>query len=100
MSGPATYNITNPNSAQTTVTNLTTAGTYIFRLTATSNLTPSPIYDDVQITVNPETITPPPTNTFTPTYYVSPTGAGNGASSNSPMNLKQALSIVKAGESI
>jgi len=73
VSGPASYTIANPNNAQTSVTNLA-AGIYVFRLTAISSLSASPIYDDVQVTVNNNITPPPPTSTFTPTYYVSPNG--------------------------
>ncbi|UAY51509.1 carboxylesterase family protein [Ferruginibacter albus] len=51
VSGPATATILTPATAATTISNLTTAGTYTFRLTVTDNagLTKS---DDVNITVN------------------------------------------------
>jgi hypothetical protein len=53
VSGPSGGTITSPTATSTTVTALT-AGTYIFRLTATDDATPSPHSgnDDVQITVN------------------------------------------------
>lgn len=49
--GPGTYNITSPTSVSTTITGLTTAGVYTFRLTVSdaSGLTST---DDMTVTVN------------------------------------------------
>lgn len=52
VSGPATPVITAPTSLSTSITGLTTAGTYVFRLTATDNLGAT-ASDDVSVTVNP-----------------------------------------------
>ncbi|KKT18850.1 MAG: Cell wall/surface repeat protein, partial [Candidatus Nomurabacteria bacterium GW2011_GWB1_43_7] len=51
VSGPSTYSISSPSSLTTNITGLTTAGTYVFRLTATDNggLTDT---DDMQVVVN------------------------------------------------
>lgn len=50
-SGPATYSITSPNSLTTTISGLTTAGTYVFRLTATDNQGAT-AFDDMQVVVS------------------------------------------------
>lgn len=50
ISGPATYTITSPSSASTTITGLV-AGTYVFRLTVTDNDSATDT-DDITITVN------------------------------------------------
>lgn len=50
QSGSVNFVITNPTSANTTITGLT-AGIYIFRLTVTDNLGATG-FDDIQITVN------------------------------------------------
>lgn len=52
VSGPSTYSIGTPNAMSTPITSMTTAGTYVFRLTVTDNAGAT-AYDDVQITVNP-----------------------------------------------
>ena len=56
VSGPAGGSITNPNTLSTGITGLTTAGTYVFRLTATDN-DGATGFDDVQITVSATGIT-------------------------------------------
>ncbi|HEY0679693.1 MAG TPA: PKD domain-containing protein [Chitinophagaceae bacterium] len=56
VSGPAQYNITNSNSANTTVTNLA-AGTYSFRLLVTDN---NGATDDDTVVVTVSTAPPPP----------------------------------------
>lgn len=72
VSGPTTYNITNPSSAITTVTGLV-QGTYVFRLTVTDEEGATDT-DNVSITVNP------PAN-------VSPTAnAGNDITLTLPVN--------------
>ena len=56
ISGPASYAITNPGSAVTNITNLT-SGIYLFELRVTDN-NGAIDRDTVQITVNPENIPP------------------------------------------
>lgn len=56
MSGPATFTITNPNNASTTITGLV-AGTYVFRLTVTDD-DGAQDTDDVQITVEAAPVVP------------------------------------------
>ncbi len=61
-SGPVSSTIVNPATASTSVTGLTTAGSYVFTLTATNN--GSPVLtgtSTVTITVNPVDTTPAPT---------------------------------------
>lgn len=50
ISGPATFTITNPNNASTTITGLV-QGTYVFRLTVTDNDAATDT-DDIQVVVN------------------------------------------------
>lgn len=50
ISGPATYTITDPNAASTTITGLV-AGTYVFRLTVTDDQSATDS-DDITINVN------------------------------------------------
>jgi len=52
ISGPKTISFSNTNSANTTVSGLTTAGNYLCRLTVTDNSAAQSI-DDIQITVLP-----------------------------------------------
>ncbi|HEU4553896.1 MAG TPA: PKD domain-containing protein [Chitinophaga sp.] len=51
VSGPAAGKITSPAASKTTVTGLTTAGTYVFRLTVTDNKKATAT-DDITVTVN------------------------------------------------
>ncbi|MHA4844423.1 PKD domain-containing protein [Flavitalea antarctica] len=60
ISGPGTYSITSASSATTAITGLTTAGTYVFRLTVTTN-TSLTATDDVTVVVNPAIPNAPPT---------------------------------------
>ncbi len=64
ISGPGTYTITTPSSYTTSITGMTTLGTYVFRLTATDNLGLS-AFDDMQVIVSapgqPDLTAAPPT---------------------------------------
>jgi len=57
ISGPSTFNIVSPNTAETSVTSLV-EGTYVFRLTVTDN-DGAVSTDDVQVIVAPEPVIPP-----------------------------------------
>lgn len=69
LSGPTSFTIQNDTALSATINNLTMAGTYVFRLTATDNNGASST-DDVQVIVNPMVYTP----TATATHYASPVG--------------------------
>jgi len=56
-SGPATFLISSPNAAKTSVTGLTIAGTYVFELTVTDNNGAS-AKAEVSVTVKPANIPP------------------------------------------
>lgn len=58
VNGPTNPVFTNGTAANTTVTNLTAQGTYVFRLTVTDNDNATDT-DEVAITVNPAGTTPP-----------------------------------------
>jgi hypothetical protein len=88
-SGPVTATIATPTTASTTVSGLTTAGSYVFTLTATDNTTPTALTGSasVIITVNsapvvtvsagsPQTLTlPVSTTTLTGTASTGATGS-------------------------
>jgi hypothetical protein len=66
VSGPSTATIVSASSASTSVTALSSAGTYVFRLTATDNLGGIGT-DDVNVVVNPDSIPPTIVNIFSNT---------------------------------
>lgn len=71
VSGPAAVTINSPTSATTTV-NLSTAGTYVFRLEATDGALS--LHDDVQVTVTPPDAIAPATPDNMQASLIAPSG--------------------------
>lgn len=85
-SGPVVSTVVSPASASTSVTGLTTPGTYVYTLTATDNSTPAlSATDTVSIVVNPGITVSAGTNqTITlPTSSVTLTGSATTSPGNS-----------------
>lgn len=84
MSGPAQFTLSSTTVSNPTLSNLV-AGTYIFRLTATDNQSAS-AYDEVTITVNSATNTPPVANAGADKAITLPTNSvvlsGSGTDAN------------------
>lgn len=87
ISGPNTPTITTPAGQSTTITGLI-AGTYVFRLTITNNLS-NTATDDVQVIVNPQpTVSAGPNQTITlPTSSVTMAGSSSKSGGSIASNL-------------
>lgn len=105
VGGPITATITTPSSYTSTVTGMSTAGTYTFRLTVTDNNSATGT-DDMVVTVNAGDITPPTVSSVTPTngssnvsITVTPTSTFSEALASGTVNTTN-VTLTQAGNPV